>query len=214
MERGHLAPNGTSGQGGARQRQGAYLRGYFGIGVLGISKAMNVGSLLRSAHAFGASFAFTIAAAYARGEGKLADTSDTPSSVPFYEFATLNDFRLPVGCSLVGVELTDEAIDLPRFRHPAACAYVLGAERTSLPPEFLARCAHVVKIPTRFSLNLALAGALVMYDRVLSLGGYPVRPTRPGGAPMPMTKVVFGAPRYGRNKGKRPAKGRFAGKGE
>jgi tRNA G18 (ribose-2'-O)-methylase SpoU len=34
------------------------LRGYFGMGVLGISKAMNVGSLLRSAHAFGASFVF------------------------------------------------------------------------------------------------------------------------------------------------------------
>lgn len=190
------------------------MRGYFGMGVLGISKAMNVGSLLRSAHAFGASFVFTIAAAYARGEGKLADTSDTPGSVPFYEFASLADFRLPVGCSLVGIELTDEAIDLPRFRHPTSCAYVLGAERTSLPPEFLAGCEHVVKIPTRFSLNLALAGALVMYDRVLSLGGYPVRPTRPGGAPMPMTKTVFGPPRYGRNKGKRPAKPRGPAKGE
>ena len=63
-------------------------------------------------------------------------------------------------------------------------------------------------------LNLALAGALVMYDRVLSLGGYPVRPTRPGGAPMPMTKTVFGPPRYGRNKGKRPAKPRGPAKGE
>ena len=177
------------------------MRGYFGIGIAGVSKAMNVGSLLRSAHAFGASFVFTIAAAYARGEGKLADTSDTPGSVPFYEFATLADFRLPVGCALVGVELTDEAIDLPRFRHPQACAYVLGAERTSLPPEFLARCDHVVKIPTRFSINLALAGALVMYDRLLSQGGYPVRPSRPGGAPVELTQHVFGAPRRGRGKG-------------
>lgn len=176
------------------------MRGYFGIGVAGVSKAMNVGSLLRSAHAFGASFVFTIAAAYARGEGKLADTSDTPGSVPFYEFDTTADFRLPVGCALVGIELTEDAIDLPRFRHPTSCAYVLGAERTSLPPDFLARCEHVVKIPTRFSLNLALAGALVMYDRVLSLGGYPVRPTRPGGAPLVMTKTVFGPPRYGRAK--------------
>jgi tRNA G18 (ribose-2'-O)-methylase SpoU len=191
------------------------VRGYFGMGVMGVSKAMNVGSLLRSAHAFGASFVFTIAAAYARGEGKLADTSDTPGSVPFYEFETTADFRLPVGCSLVGIELTNDAIDLPRFRHPTACAYVLGAERNSLSPEFLARCEHVVKIPTRFSLNLALAGALVMYDRVLCLGGYPVRPTRPGGAPVALTKPVFGAPRYGRaRRAKAPGKAKTGAKAE
>ena len=35
------------------------MRGYFGIGVEGIGKAMNVGSLLPTAHAFGASFMFT-----------------------------------------------------------------------------------------------------------------------------------------------------------
>ena len=37
------------------------MRGYFAIGVEGISKPMNLGNLLRSAHAFGASFFFTIA---------------------------------------------------------------------------------------------------------------------------------------------------------
>ena len=36
------------------------MRGYFGIGVEGISKTMNVGNLFRTAHAFGASFVFTI----------------------------------------------------------------------------------------------------------------------------------------------------------
>ena len=35
------------------------MRGYFGIGVEGISKSFNVGNLFRSAHAFGASFVFT-----------------------------------------------------------------------------------------------------------------------------------------------------------
>jgi tRNA G18 (ribose-2'-O)-methylase SpoU len=37
-------------------------RGYFAIGVEGISKAVNLGNLLRSAHAFGASFVCTIGA--------------------------------------------------------------------------------------------------------------------------------------------------------
>jgi len=58
------------------------LRGYFAIGVEGVTKAMNVGALMRTAHAFGASFVFTLAAAYAREEARLADTSDTPGSLP------------------------------------------------------------------------------------------------------------------------------------
>ena len=36
------------------------MRGYFGIGVEGISKPMNLGAILRTAHAFRASFAFAI----------------------------------------------------------------------------------------------------------------------------------------------------------
>src|SRR6185369_13171445 len=99
------------------------MKGYFGIGVEGVSKAMNVGTLFRTAHAFGASFVFTLNAQYNRREGSLADTSDTPGSVPTHHFKDLEDFRLPVGCRLVGVEITDEAIALPSFRHPRQAAY-------------------------------------------------------------------------------------------
>jgi tRNA G18 (ribose-2'-O)-methylase SpoU len=95
---------------------------------------------------------------------------------------------------LVGVELTDDAVALPAFKHPQAAAYVLGRERGSLSPEMQARCSHIVKIPTKFSLNVGLAGALVMYDRVVSLGGYPARPIMPGGPPLEMTL----APKKGR----------------
>ena len=41
------------------------MRGYFGIGAEGISKPMNLGNLIRSAHAFGASFVFLVDADYA-----------------------------------------------------------------------------------------------------------------------------------------------------
>jgi tRNA G18 (ribose-2'-O)-methylase SpoU len=171
------------------------VRGYFGIGVEGISKPMNLGSLMRTAHAFGASFVFTVGAAYAREEGRNADTSDASASVPLYEFAGHADFRLPQRCSLVGIELIDDAVELPSFRHPRTCAYVLGPERGSLSPELVAQCEHVVKIPTRFCINLALAGALVMYDRVLSFGGHPARPVTPGGPAPTLDDHVFGRPR-------------------
>lgn len=160
------------------------MRGYFGIGAEGISKPMNLGALMRTAHAFGASFVFSVNAAQKIREAYRADTSKSAAHVPYYAWSTLEDMALPHGCQLVGVELTDDAVELPRFRHPTAAAYVLGRERGDLTPEMLARCHHVVKIPTRFCLNVSLAGALVMYDRVLSLGGYGPRPVMPGG-PVP-----------------------------
>jgi tRNA G18 (ribose-2'-O)-methylase SpoU len=176
------------------------MRGYFGIGVEGISKPMNLGSLFRTAHAFGASFVFTVAAAYDRAHGGMADTSDTPGNLPFYEFDSVASLRLPRDCSLVGIEITDDAVLLPSFRHPRGAAYVLGAERGSLTPEMLALCEHVVKIPTKFSVNLALAGAITMYDRLISTGRFAGRPVTPGGPPIELPEHSFGPPRSRRVK--------------
>jgi tRNA G18 (ribose-2'-O)-methylase SpoU len=170
------------------------MRGYFGIGAEEISKEMNLGALMRTAHAFGASFFFTVNAAPKLRTAYKSDTSRSFDHMPYYPWDTLGDLRLPQGCVLVGVELTDDAVALPAFKHPQAAAYVLGRERGSLSPEMQARCSHIVKIPTKFSLNVGLAGALVMYDRVVSLGGYPARPIMPGGPPLEMTL----APKKGR----------------
>ncbi len=159
------------------------MRGYFGIGVEGINKPFNVGNLFRSAHAFDASFVFTIDATYRRAEGAQADTSDALASLPFYSFPKLGDFILPKGCALVGVELLDNAVDLPSFTHPRCAAYVLGPERSSLSPALTARCDHILKIPTRFCLNVGIAGVVVMYDRLLSMGRFAPRPVMAGGPP-------------------------------
>lgn len=169
-------------------------RGYFGIGVEGISKAMNVGSIMRSAHAFGASFLFTVGAVYPKGEGDRADTSSAPEHLPLYEFDGLDDFRLPRDCALVGIELVDDAADLPSFRHPQRCAYVLGPERGSLSPELLALCDHSVKIPTKFCVNVGVAAAIVMYDRVSTLGRFAPRPVAAGGPVEELPAHEFGAP--------------------
>jgi tRNA G18 (ribose-2'-O)-methylase SpoU len=159
------------------------MRGYFGIGVEEISKPMNLGALMRTAHAFGASFFFTINAHPKVREVYHSDTSRSLGHVPYYAWDRVEDMRLPKGCALVGVELTDDAVELPRFQHPASAAYVLGRERGSLSPALVALCAHVVRIPTKFCVNVGLAGAIVMYDRVIALGGYPARPIMPGGPP-------------------------------
>jgi len=156
------------------------MRGYFGIGAEGISKTMNVGNLFRSAHAFGASFVFTVAASYARAEGGKADTSDSPGQLPFYAFPDMASMLLPDGCKVVGIELMDDAIDLPSFHHPPQAAYILGPERGSLSPEMIERCDWTIKIPAKFCVNVGIAGAIVMYDRIKSLGRFPPRGARPG----------------------------------
>lgn len=174
------------------------MRGYFAIGAEGVSKPRNVGALMRTAHAFGASFVFTVGAAADPTALRSADTSDSGGNVPLYAYPDLDALTLPEGCVLVGVELMTEAVELPSFRHPRCAAYVLGPERGGLSAPLLARCAHVVRIPTRFSINLALAGALVMYDRMLSLGRFAPRPLMPGGPTEPLPPPVFGAPAFRR----------------
>ena len=171
-------------------------RGYFAVGIENVSKSMNVGNLFRSAHAFGAAFVFTVAANYARSIGGKADTSDSPSRLPFYRFPDAASLILPDGCDLVGVEITEDAVALPSFRHPRRAAYVLGAERGGLTDAMLQRCAHVVRIPTKFSINVGMAGAILMYDRTISLTPFARRPVAPGGAPEAMPAHVFGDPRF------------------
>ena len=170
------------------------MRGYAALGVEGVSKARNAGAVVRTAHAFDASFAFLVGGAMHRREIAQTDTSRSVEQFPLYLYDRIEDFALPAGCQLVGLEITEDANDLPSFRHPRAAAYVLGAERTGLSDEMLSLCDHVVKIPTRFSLNLAVAGALVLYDRLQSTAGFPPRPVMPGGPVEPVPEPVFGEP--------------------
>ena len=160
---------------------GDMMRGYFGIGVEGINKPFNVGNLFRSAHAFGASFVFTVDAAYTRKAARNADTSHAVANQPFYVFPKIDDFVLPKGCALVGIELLDDAIALPSFRHPHQAAYVLGPERNSLSKAMVKRCDFIIQIPSRFALNVGIAGVIVMYDRLISRGKFAERPLLPGG---------------------------------
>ena len=158
------------------------MRGYFMVGVEGISKGFNLGNLVRTSHAFGASSFFTINAAVDYAHIKATDTSHADIHMPFYAYDNVAAFDLPKDCAVVGVELLDEAVDLPCFRHPLRAAYVLGPEKGSLSPELVARCDHIVKIPMKFCVNVGVAGALVIYDRMISLGNFAERPVRVGGA--------------------------------
>lgn len=71
------------------------------------------------------------------------------------------------GLRIVGVELADESVrlaDLPAARVPTVV--VLGHEQYGIPPEARDLLDLAVEIPmigTRASLNVAVAGSLVLY---------------------------------------------------
>lgn len=176
------------------------MRGYFGIGVEQISKEYNAGNLVRSAHAFGASFFFTINSELDLHKLRMSDTADSFDHLPYHQFKNVADMELPKGCALVGVEFVDNSIDLPSFRHPIRAAYVLGPEMGSLSPALVKRCDHIIKIPMKFCVNVGVAGAIVMYDRLLSMGRFAERPVRAGGPAEPQEKPVFGHRRKVRTK--------------
>jgi len=156
-------------------------RGYFGIGIEEVSKPGNMGNLIRSAHAFGASFVFTIQPGFSKRELMKADTSATFDTLPYFQYDRHEDMHMPLGCQLVVIELTDAAIALPSFRHPKRAAYVLGPEKESVSKNLQDRADHIIQIPMKFCVNVATAGAIVLYDRLLQQGRFPDRPVGPGG---------------------------------
>lgn len=142
---------------------GTETRGFFAIGIDHNKTRMNLGTLWRTANLFRSAFIFTIGARYER---QASDTLQTPNSIPLFRFADVSDLleHLPHGCPLVGVELDEGAVDLHEFRHPLRACYLLGAEDHGLAPAVTRRCHRLVRLPGG-SLNVAVAGSLVIYDR-------------------------------------------------
>lgn len=70
----------------------------------------------------------------------------------------------------IAVEIMRDAIPLPYFAHPEQGVYVLGPEDGSIPTGMRAACHAFVQIPSLHCLNVAQAGGIVLYDRIISLG--------------------------------------------
>lgn len=137
---------------------------FFGIGILNGKTPENLGVLWRSAQNLGAHFIFTIGKRYAK---QASDTHNAVKSMPYYHYTTFEDFfsNLPKGTRLVGVELTDKAQDLEHFKHPRRCVYLLGSEDHGLTKEAQEKSHFLIKFKSHMSLNVAVAGSIILYDR-------------------------------------------------
>lgn len=141
---------------------------YFGIGVLQHKRGHNIGTLWRSAYILGASYIFTIGKSYKK---QTSDVLKSWREIPLFHYEDFDDFykHIPYNSQLVGVELDERAQMLTEYSHTPRAVYLLGAEDNGLPPEILDRCHDLIQLPGTNSLNVAVAGSIVMHDRISKL---------------------------------------------
>ena len=141
------------------------MRGYFAIGIENTKTEVNIGTLWRSAYIFGAAFIFTINKKY---EEQCSDTIKSWRHIPLYHYESFEEFYkvLPYDCRLIGIELIPEAIPIKNYIHPQRAIYLLGAEDNGLSKTAINMCHQVVVLPGKHSMNVSVAGSVVMFDRV------------------------------------------------
>lgn len=140
-------------------------KGYFGIGCLNMKTGMNYGTLFRTAQVFGADFIFLIGS---RFKPQSTDTMKSWKHIPTFIYKDFSDFNehRPHDCKLIGIELIESATFLSDFTHPKQGCYLLGAEDHGLTKEAIESCQEIVYLPGERSLNVSVAGSIVLYDRI------------------------------------------------
>ena len=149
-------------------RREEYRRGLrpMAIAAWNITKEHNVGSLVRTAHAAAAEELVLVGEREWNVEA--ARTSELYTSVTqLSDAAAFRRYREEKGWDLVAVELDARAVNLFDAEYPERPCFLLGAELGGIPADLLDEAKLVVQIPQWGlvpSLNLAVAGSIVLYD--------------------------------------------------
>lgn len=137
---------------------------YFEIGVINSKTPANVGTLWRTGYQLGAEGIFTIGKRYTR---QPTDVSNVCKKIAYRNYPNFEEMLADrvYECPIIAVEMGGE--DLTTFQHPDQAIYLLGAEDFGIPSNILTQCHATINIPSirLASYNLAVAGALVLYDR-------------------------------------------------
>jgi tRNA(Leu) C34 or U34 (ribose-2'-O)-methylase TrmL len=135
-------------------------RGFSGIGLVHPKNPHNVGSVLRAAGCFGASFVAVTGRRYQRA---CTDTMHAYRHIPLFQVEDLRA-AIPFDCVPVAIEFCEGAQTLPQYKHPDRAFYIFGPEDGSIGGSVLEWCRDRVRIPSG-CLNLAAAVNVVLYDR-------------------------------------------------
>lgn len=148
-----------------KKKWDANTENYFGIGILKPKTHENIGTLWRTAYVFGASFIFIIDSKYKK---QSSDVFKVWSKIPLFQFRTIEAFleTVPYSCKIVGIEMDEKAAPIRDYKHPQRAIYLLGSEDNGLPQALINKCQDLIYLPGERSLNVAVAGSVVLYDRV------------------------------------------------
>lgn len=155
------------------RRRGQYRAGLraFAVAVVDVSKEHNVGSLVRTAHATAASELLLVGEREWNVEA--ARTAELYTRVlHLADESALLDHLLEQHFNLVAIELAAGAVNLFEAEYPERPCFLLGAELGGVPQTLLDAAATVVQIPQWGlvpSLNVAVAGSIVIYDYLAKL---------------------------------------------
>jgi TrmH family RNA methyltransferase len=119
----------------------------------------NVGTLLRSADAFGAAVALSDGCADPTGPKAVRASMGSIFRVPLSPFDEAGGTRIAL--------VPRGGISLPELHVDGEIVLVLGAEREGVPTEVLERCVERASIPQPGggdSLNVAMAGTVALYE--------------------------------------------------
>ncbi|HGX92616.1 MAG TPA: TrmH family RNA methyltransferase [Candidatus Tenderia sp.] len=153
----------------ARLQQQYVNPGFYGIGIHNLVHDANIGTLWRSGYILGAAFIFTVGRPYRQQRG---DVTHAWSKIPLYHYDDIDDLKkhLPHATRLIGVEMSEKACAIEHYNHPDRAIYLLGNEKSGLPRPVTDACHELIQLPGEFSLNVSVAGSLVLYDRVAKTG--------------------------------------------
>ena len=142
-------------------------RGYFEVAVYNPKTPVNIGTLCRSAFQLGATSVHIIGQRW-KNWRQSSDTVKSYRHLAARSWESFDDFHkaMPYGTPLIGIEMGGKP--LASFKHPERAIYLLGAEDHGLPEAILKRCHQLVSLESvrTESYNLAVAGSIVIYDRV------------------------------------------------
>jgi len=125
-----------------------------------VSDPGNVGTLLRAADAFGAAVAISEGCADPLGSKALRASAGAIFRVPLLAFDDAPGERVAL--------VADGGTPLHELALSGPVTFVLGAERQGLPADLVEQSHKVATIPTSGaaeSLNVAVAGAIALYER-------------------------------------------------
>jgi len=137
----------------------------------GVQNPYNLGSILRSAAAFGVDHLWLVGATAPPAGAKTQKTALGSQRYLTWDHAETFAEAAPAvradGYAIVGIELAEGAVPLHELALPDDVALVIGHEDRGLSREGLAGCDHLAYLPQVGkigSLNVATAASIALYE--------------------------------------------------